>query len=166
MKLLQITGSSWILFFANVRFWWPWKHQWNLWISNVFIEDQKGTSRSSRSHMFFKILKYVLKNSAILTGKHLCWSQLFSCEYCKIFMNSFFVTPPVAASWTSERKGLNQNHIYCHLFQTMLMSVWKKCWKCWMIRISPHNWIYLMRIYLTQFFLALCAIIDFLFWKV
>ena len=91
MKLLQITGSSWILFFANVRFWWPWKHQWNLWVSNVFIEDQKGTSRSSRWHMFFKILKYVLKNSAILTGKHLCWSQLFSCEYCKIFMNSFFI---------------------------------------------------------------------------
>ena len=54
--------------------------------------------------------KAVLKNFAISTGKHLCWSlfltkllaygpaillketptQLFSCEYCKIFKNPYF----------------------------------------------------------------------------
>ena len=67
--------------------------------------------------MFFEI--GVLRNFAIFTGKHQCWSlflrklqtlrpygpqlylketstQLFSCEYCKIFTNSvFYRTPPV-----------------------------------------------------------------------
>ena len=61
--------------------------------------------RSSRSQMFLKIV--VLENFAIFTGKHLCWSlflikltptQLFSCEYWKIFKNTFFYrTPPVDA---------------------------------------------------------------------
>ena len=66
--------------------------------------------------MFFKI--GVLKNFAIFSGKHLCWSpflinkpeglqryqketptQVCSCEYCEIFKNSFFYrTPLVAAS--------------------------------------------------------------------
>ena len=56
----------------------------------------------------------ILKNFAKFTGKHLCQSlfsrsvtslkketvaQLFSCEFCEIFKNSFFYkTPPVAAS--------------------------------------------------------------------
>ena len=56
---------------------------------------------SSRSQMFFKI--GVLKRFVILTGKYLCWSlflinfvketptQVCSCEYWKIFKNSFFV---------------------------------------------------------------------------
>ena len=45
--------------------------------------------------MFFKIR--VLRNSPICTGKHLCWNlfltstQVFSCEYCEIFPNSFFI---------------------------------------------------------------------------
>ena len=36
--------------------------------------------------------KGVLKNLAILTGKHLRWSptQAFSCEYCEIFENIYF----------------------------------------------------------------------------
>ena len=68
---------------------------------------------SSRSHMFFKI--GVLKNFPNFTGKQLCWSlfltkfftnfikntptQVFSCEICKTFKNTFFDrTPPVAAS--------------------------------------------------------------------
>ena len=44
--------------------------------------------------------KTTLKNLAIFTGKHLCWSrpatllkkaptQVLSCEYCKIFKNSY-----------------------------------------------------------------------------
>ena len=70
--------------------------------SLVFI---KNRYRSSRSIMFFKI--DALENFAIFTGKHLCWSflliklqtQVFSCEYCKIFKSSFFHrTPPVATS--------------------------------------------------------------------
>ena len=64
--------------------------------------------KSSSSQMFFKI--GVLKNFAIFTGKHLCWSlfnkvagweacnffeketptHVSSCEYCKVFKNSFF----------------------------------------------------------------------------
>ena len=74
-----------------------------------------GAYRSSWSQKFFKI--GVLKNFTIFQGKHLCWSffliklqtwttllketptQVFSCEYCEIFRNSFFHrTPPVAAS--------------------------------------------------------------------
>ena len=44
--------------------------------------------------------KAVLKNFAIFTGKHLCCSlfllklqtptQVFSCEYCEIFKNTYF----------------------------------------------------------------------------
>ena len=53
--------------------------------------------------MFFKIA--IFKNFAIFTGKVLrrCLretpTQVFSCEYCEIFNNSFFYrTPPVAVS--------------------------------------------------------------------
>ena len=66
--------------------------------------------------MLFKI--DVLKNFAIFTGKHQCWSlflikflinyqlycketptQVFFCEICQIIKNTFFYrTPPVAAS--------------------------------------------------------------------
>ena len=51
---------------------------------------------SSRWQMFFNI--GVLKNIPIFTGKHLCWSlfliklqawRIYSCEYFKIFKNSF-----------------------------------------------------------------------------
>ena len=45
--------------------------------------------------MFFKI--GTLKNFAIFTGKHLWWicykenpTQVFSCEYSKIFKNTYF----------------------------------------------------------------------------
>ena len=59
-----------------------------------------GCSKSS--HQLF--LKAALKNFAVFTGKHLCWSlflikfiyqkesptQMFFCEYCKIFKNTYF----------------------------------------------------------------------------
>ena len=63
--------------------------------------------RSSRSQMFFKIGG--LKNFTTSSGKYLCWSllliklqasapllkktqtQMFSCEYCQIFKNRFFI---------------------------------------------------------------------------
>ena len=69
--------------------------------------------------MFFKI--GVLKSFANFTGKHLCWSlflknlqaeglqlpkkktptQVFSCELCENFKNTFsYRTPPVSASAT------------------------------------------------------------------
>ena len=40
--------------------------------------------------------KAAVKNFAIFTGKHLCWSfylvklWIFSCEYCAIFKNTYF----------------------------------------------------------------------------
>ena len=80
-----------------------------------FMFDRgKSINKSSHSQMSFK--KGVLKNFAIFTGKHLCWSlflkmtfylkntfkylfiekrlqrtHLVSCEYCEIFKNSFFI---------------------------------------------------------------------------
>ena len=73
-----------------------------------FHEEDNDVIRSSRSLMFFKI--GVLKNFAIFKRKHLCRSfflrklrawrhatllkrdstQVFSCEYCEFFKNTFF----------------------------------------------------------------------------
>ena len=47
--------------------------------------------RSSRPEEFSK--KGVVKNFTKFTGEHQCWSQsaqVFSCEFCKIFNNTFF----------------------------------------------------------------------------
>ena len=59
--------------------------------------------RSSHQRCFIK--KAVLKNFATFTWKHMCWSlcliklqtfrpvtptQVFSCDYCEIFKNSYF----------------------------------------------------------------------------
>ena len=80
-------------------------------------EEDNDIIRSSRSQMFFRI--GVLKNFAIFTGKHLCRSlfliklqcwrpatllkrdstQVFSCEYCKIFKNTFFYRTPLVATF-------------------------------------------------------------------
>ena len=48
--------------------------------------------------MFFKV--DVLKDFANFPGKHVCWTtQVFSCEVCDIFKNTFFYrTLLVAAS--------------------------------------------------------------------
>ena len=64
----------------------------------IIFHDQKTFSlkfKSSCSQMFSKI--GVLKNFAIFTGKYLWWiyskenqTQVFSCEYCKIFKNTYF----------------------------------------------------------------------------
>ena len=73
-----------------------------------FHEEDNNTIRSSHSQMFFKI--GALENFAIFKGKQLCRSifliklqvwrpatllkrdstQVFSCEYCEIFKNTFF----------------------------------------------------------------------------
>ena len=60
--------------------------------------------------MFFKI--GVLRKFAVLTGKHLCWSdlqlylketstQVFSCDYCKIFTDNSFYRMPLVAAFVS-----------------------------------------------------------------
>ena len=82
-----------------------------------FHEGDHSIIRSSHSQMFFKI--GALKNLAIFTGKHLCWSlflikylawrpstqtwktptQVFSCEYCEIFESTFFYRTPLVAAF-------------------------------------------------------------------
>ena len=50
----------------------------------------------SRNSHWSSIKKAILKNFAILTGKNLSWNnfivpiQVFSCEYCRIFMKTYF----------------------------------------------------------------------------
>ena len=68
-----------------------------------------GIVRNSRLQMFFEI--GVLKNFAIFTEENLCWSllliklqafrptQVFSCEYCEIFENSFFYRTPLVLAF-------------------------------------------------------------------
>ena len=67
----------------------------------------KTTSRNSRSQMFFK--NGVLKNFAILTRKHLCWSKfikkksnkdVFRWILQKFPEQIFYRTPPVGFFWT------------------------------------------------------------------
>ena len=74
-------GSSMITFLASLPLWGS---------ESSFRKIQKQPPRVS-------FLKAVIKNFAIFTGKHLCWSllliktptQVFSYEYCKIFKNYF-----------------------------------------------------------------------------
>ena len=69
-------------------------------------------NRSSCPEVFCK--KGVLKHFAKFTGKHMCQSlffnkvavlkketlaQLFSCEFCKIFRNTFFYRTPLVAAF-------------------------------------------------------------------
>ena len=86
-------------------------------------------NRSSRLQMFFKI--GVFKNFGNSRGKHLCWSlfltkfltnfikdtptQVFSCEICEIFKNTFsYRTPLVTASeWTLLSSRLRNNKNFC-----------------------------------------------------
>ena len=72
----------------------------------LHISKQKKSLHSRTSHQRCSIEKAVLKNFSIFTGKHLCWSffliqlqawrpaillketptQVFSCEFCEIFI--------------------------------------------------------------------------------
>ena len=72
-------------------------------------KDLKVLVNFRSSYQGCSIEKAVLKNFATFTGKHLYWSlllikdstQVFSCEYCENFMNSYFEERlPTAASET------------------------------------------------------------------
>ena len=83
-------------------------------MSQVQKQTAEGNFRSSCPEVFSK--KGVPKNYLKFTGKHLCQSllccrpqacnfikkeiltQVFSCEFCEIFKNIFYRTPPAAAS--------------------------------------------------------------------
>ena len=85
---------------------------WSLFLLDQFIcvlASYLTFFRSSHSRVYCK--KDILKNFAKFTGKHLWQSlpffagwhfqlaQVFSCEFCEIFKNTFLHrTPPVAAS--------------------------------------------------------------------
>ena len=80
-------------------------------------------NRSSRSEVFYK--KGVLRNFAKFSGKHLCQSlflikvaglscnfikketvaQVFSCEFCEFYKNTFYVRTPLVVA--SDKKGKN-----------------------------------------------------------
>ena len=75
---------------------------------NKVIPDRRNANtkriiqRSSRPEVFCK--KGVLKNFANFSFiKKETLAQVFSCEFCEIFKNTFFyLTPPVAASATTD----------------------------------------------------------------
>ena len=90
--------------------------------------------RNSRSQMFFKII--FLKNFAIFTGKHLCWSlcliklQTWGCfpvNIAKFLRTSFFYrTPPVAASLSNSSQCSNFNPPWnplLSMFSSILQSL-------------------------------------------
>ena len=64
--------------------------------STDFMRKTKA-SRSSRPEVFCK--KGVLRSFTKFTGKHLWQSlaQVFSCEFCQIFKNTFFHRTPLLA---------------------------------------------------------------------
>ena len=73
------------------------------------------TNRSSRPVVFCK--KSVLKNLAKFTGKHLWQSpffikkevlaQVLSCEFYKIFKNTFFYRTPLVVAFAQIYKEMN-----------------------------------------------------------
>ena len=92
----------------------------------MFSHSEQNWKNLIQKHSFADVLQNrCSKNFANSTGKHSCWSlllkglqvealqhyqnkaltQVFSCEVCKIFQDTFFYrTPPVAAS------GDNKSH--------------------------------------------------------
>ena len=65
------------------------------------LVPEAAVGRCSSKKVFLKISQYSQKNTCVGVSFY-CKetpAQVFSCEYCKIFKNSFFYrTPPVAAS--------------------------------------------------------------------
>ena len=90
----------------------------NLFCSGGYSLPTHG--RSSHSQIVFKI--GVLKNVAIYTGKHLCWSlfliksqaftkretptQIFSAKYCEIFQNRLFYRTPLVTASDKDKQPL------------------------------------------------------------
>ena len=114
-------------------------HSWRQYTNKAWLKIVillMSLFRNSRPEVFCK--KGVLRNSAKVTGKHLCQSlffkketltQVFSCEFCKISKNTFFHRTPLEAAseyyfWLIQRKLLKQvstgmaiwDHPSVHLF--------------------------------------------------
>ena len=90
---------------------------WSLFLITLLVfRPATLLKRYRSSHQRCSIKKAVLKNFAIFTGKHLCRSlffiklqalqlyqketptQVFFCEYCEIFKNSFFYRTALMAA--------------------------------------------------------------------
>ena len=88
-------------------------------ISRYYDKDFKITSFES-SHRRFSLRKYVLRNFAKFTGKHLCqlWyqsAQVFSCEFCENSRTPFSQnTSPGDCFWS-----LSQYYwwLYCQIWK-------------------------------------------------
>ena len=78
------------------------------------------------SHRRCSIEKGVLKTFAKFTGKHLCQSlffikketlaKVFSCEFCKIFKNTFFIEHLRASASDLTQKPFNSYPYFTHSF--------------------------------------------------
>ena len=96
------------------------------------IGDNQRCQYSCRSSQRrYSIKKDVLKSFTIFTGKHLCWSlflitlqafrletllkgtptQVFSCEYCEIFKNSYFEEHLRMATFVHVKCGGNSHMV-------------------------------------------------------
>ena len=97
--------------------------------SKYFSKILASSYRSSHWQLFFTI--DILKNFAILTGKHLCWSLFliehfikkrlqhqFSCQYCEIFKNRFFIQNSLLAASVHMNICL-QEHIFVWFLSTI-----------------------------------------------
>ena len=80
--------------------------------------------------MFFK--KSVLNNFALFVGKYLCWSlfliklqplglqkQVFSCEYCEIFKNTFLRNTSSGCFWINTGGTRNTDNPFTHTIWAM-----------------------------------------------
>ena len=71
-------------------------------VKNVFLKiSQNSQKKNLRQNLFFNKVAGATCNFI----KKEALSQVFSCEFCEIFKNSFFYrTPPLAASGIKEYK--------------------------------------------------------------
>ena len=91
-------------------------------IINIFCSSGYSLPTHGRSSHLQIVLKIgVLKNLAIYTGKHLCWSlliksqaftkkesptQIFSAKYCEIFQNRLFYRTPLVTASDKDKQPL------------------------------------------------------------
>ena len=118
------------------------------------------TDRSSRPEMFCQ--KGFLRNFAKFTRKHLCQgvffikkatvAQVFFCEFCEIFKNTFFHrTPPVAASEEAMKKIkfslLSSTRWNCSLTSELKESFSQFSWKEARFLYGFLTWTYLWDVF-------------------
>ena len=96
-----------------------------MWLSKSNKQSPRATRWSSLKwkkqppEMFYKTF---LKNFAIFSGKHLCWSlfliKLFSWEYCEIFKNTFLknISKHLLLKWAKTKKKTQGSFVLLFIF--------------------------------------------------